>query len=692
MSETFKLRNRKFTTVLWGLVIVCMLASLPLIIERDQMEGKFKDVEFVMDYRDLLDISVYRTSPRQFVEEQLAQLKRASIPSVAVYESTLNELAESRRIELYSSHDAAALTQKPASPNENFTYVLFTEPTSQEKLLDLILPTFKQLNIATHEWSYNNTKGLVIEMPLEEASLKPMDPDPITLQMLKNQGFHIVARLSNKRPFNSAAMDQLLTKLSSDFGVKSMIVDGDAAPGFTDDSKTAKDIQEMARLMIKHKIVLAVIEPLNLKVPQRGVTALSKELDYNVFRLHSISEQDSDKLTENIPKKDIDGRIRAISDRLALAVKDRNIRMVLLNAKPTKNLGKATYTDPLKPLYESLMGKEGAMNQIQNSGFSLGEAHSLDYHPSSWQKKLKPLAIIGSVALISLLISIFFPVILLPIFTLGLLGSVALSVLSLSILQQVLALSVGICAVSLAIITTMRTLRKQAAKPEVTSLSKRLIQTLYLFIRTAAISAIGAVFIISLLNNVTYNLVIQQFKGVNILAFTPILIVGVYLVLFSENLNPSQIIQKAKRLLTTSVSVLWIVAALLFLGIAYYYLSRTGNEGTASPFELMFRSFLENTLKVRPRTKEFLIGNPILILGIYLALKQRLNALYLVLIGVIGQASFIGSFTHLHTPLQISMLRGIYGMVFGALIAVVLIVLWEICSRGWKKWAHLPNA
>jgi hypothetical protein len=143
-------------------------------------------------------------------------LKRASIPSVAVYESTLNELAESRRIELYSSHDAAALTQKPAAPNENFTYVLFTEQASQEKLLSLILPTFKQLNIATHEWSYNNTKGLVIEMPLDEASLKPMDPDPISLQMLKDQGFHIVVRLSNKRPFDSAAMDQLLTTLTDD--------------------------------------------------------------------------------------------------------------------------------------------------------------------------------------------------------------------------------------------------------------------------------------------------------------------------------------------------------------------------------------------------------------------------------------------------------------------------------------------
>ncbi|QGQ93502.1 hypothetical protein EHS13_00445 [Paenibacillus psychroresistens] len=694
MFEIYKAWNRKFVVILWGLVIVCMLASLPLVFERNKMEAQFKDVEFVMDYRDLLDISVYHTNPGKFVDEQLEQLKRAQVPSLAVYESTLTELAESRRVELYSSHEAAALLQKPGLPNENFTYVLFTEPTSQEQLLNLILPAFKKLNVPVHEWSYNSNKGLIIEMQLDEASMKPMDPDPVTLQMLKDKGFNIVIRLSNRREFVATEMDQLLTTLTTSYGVKSMIVDGDAAPGFMNEGRSSENIVEMGNLMTKHHMGLAIIEPLNLKSAQRGVTTLAKQMDYNVFRLHSISELDADKLTENIPEKDIEVRIRAIADRVSLAVKDRNVRMVLLNAKPSKNPGKATFTDPLKPLFESLMGEEGALNQIQNNGFSLGDAHSLDYHPASWQKKFKPFAIVGSVALIALLIAAFLPYLLLPIFAVGLLGSAALSVLSLSVLQQVLALGVGICAVSLAIITLIKTLRKQSAKPaaETTSFSSRHARIAFLYIRTAVISLLGAIFIVSLLNNITYNLVIQQFKGVNILAFAPLLVTGLYLLLFSERMSYKQITMKAKRILNSSVSVIWIVVAVLFVGISLYYLSRTGNEGTASPFELMFRSFLENTLKVRPRTKEFLIGNPLLILGIYLCFKGRLNALYLIVIGVIGQASLIGSFTHLHTPLLISMIRGIYGMVIGAFIALLLIGIWELCTRSWKRWGHLLNA
>jgi hypothetical protein len=667
-----------------------MLASLPLIYERYQMEGKFKNVEFVMDYRDLLDISVYRTNPRLFVETQLEKMKRARISSLAVYESSLNELSESRRVELYTSKDAAALMQKPAHPDENFTYVLFTEKESQDQLRNLILPAFQKLNIPTHEWTYNNIKGLIIEMPLDEASLKPMDPDPITLQMLKDKGFNLVVRLSNRRqPFVSADMDRLLGQLANKYQVKSMIVDGDAAPGYSEDGKAAENINEMARLMAKYNMALAVIEPLNLKEPQRGVTALSKALNYNVFRLHSLSEQDSDKLTENLTSKDLNGRIQGVSDRLALAVKDRNIRMVLLNAKATKNIGKATYADPLDAIYQSLMGKEGALNRIQNSGYSLGEAHALDYHASSWQKQLKPFAVIGSIALTALLIAAFFPALLLPVFAVGLLGAAGLSVLSTSAMQQILALAVGISAVSMAIITTIQTLRRRAATVQTASTATRLGYTAMLFARTVGISGLGAIYIVSLLSDVTYNLVLQQFKGVNILALTPLVLAAIYLILFADNLTYKQKIQKTKRILTSSVSLLWIVSAVLFLGISYYYLSRTGNQGQASSLELLFRSFLEDTLKVRPRTKEFLIGNPLLILGIYLCFKGRLNALYLVLIGAIGQASFLGSFTHLHTPLKISIIRGIYGSIFGMLIALVLIAVWEICSRSWKKWAYL---
>ena len=81
-------------------------------------------------------------------------------------------------------------------------------------------------------------------MSMDDASIKAMDPDPITLQMLKEQGFQIVVRLSNRRPFNTNEMDAML-KQFHDLGVKRIIVDGNEVPGYTEEN-TEVNLNKMA--------------------------------------------------------------------------------------------------------------------------------------------------------------------------------------------------------------------------------------------------------------------------------------------------------------------------------------------------------------------------------------------------------------------------------------------------------------
>ncbi|MFH5187589.1 DUF5693 family protein [Paenibacillus sp. TAB 01] len=318
MSGRYLQWNRQFSKWLWGLVILGMLASLPIAYQRHEMEHNTgRKVEFVFDYRDLLEISDLQTDPRKFVTDQLRNLKSAGINSVAVYESTLNELKLSRRIEVFSSHEATALTQSPISPNENFTYVLFTEKESQEKLQSLITNTFNSLNVKTRPWSFKNQPGMIIEMGMDEAGLKTMDPDPITLQMLKDQKFQIVVRMSNRRPFDAAQMDTLLGQLQQ-YGIKRFIVDGETVPGFVSETNL-ENLDQMAELMNKHHMGLANIEL--QKAQQRGFNYLAKKLDYNVVRLHSFTEKDGEKLTENLTDAELKERIQGVADRFVLAVK-----------------------------------------------------------------------------------------------------------------------------------------------------------------------------------------------------------------------------------------------------------------------------------------------------------------------------------------------------------------------------------
>ncbi|KIL40636.1 membrane protein [Gordoniibacillus kamchatkensis] len=673
--------NLRTPKLLWILTLIGMLCALPLVYARHETETSTKNVEFVFDYRDLLDIADMKADPKAFVDGELGKMKDAGIGSLAVYESTLQELKESRRIDVFSAHEAASLTQGPVNPGNNFTYVVFTEPDTQPVLQAMITDTFTSLGVPTRPWTYKGQPGLIIEMGVDEASLKPMDPDPFTMQKLKAQGFHLVVRLSNRRPFDAQKMDKLLAELQK-LGVTRIIVDGDEVPGYGETSTA--NLGKMAYMLRAHGIGLAAIEL--LKTPQKGFSTLAKDTFYNVVRLHSFTEKDGEKLTETgLKKSELDTRIQGVADRFVLAVKDRNIRMVFLNAKPGKNIDKGVITDPLNALYASLNGPDGAVKRVQSLGFQLAPAKPFQIDEmAAWQKVARVFILLGGVALIALTVSYFLPQTALGLFVIGTIGAIGLRVLSGSLYAQGLALAVAICAPTLAVMLAIRRVQSGRAAAAKSQLGYALLE----LVRSSLISLIGVVYVVSLLNNITYMLVLQQFRGVSLLHLVPIALIAVYLLFFSEKLTAKQRVARLRTMLAFNINVLWVIIAVLVLAGGYYYLSRTGNEGQASGFELLFRSFLENVLQVRPRSKEFLFAHPVFLLGAYLAVKHR-SAAYLYIIAVMGQLSIVDTFCHLHTPLHISLIRITYGVVFGTLIGLVFIAVWKLAARSWKRWSSL---
>jgi hypothetical protein len=681
--------NKSSRKWLWILVVVGLIAALPVVYDRLQTERSSKTVEIVFDYRDLVDVASYQAKPQDYIAEQLDRLKSAGVQSMAVFESTLEDFRKTRRIMIYNSLEQAALTESAIRENENFTYVLFTSGDNYNVLAPVIRQTYSDLEIAVRDWSFRGQQGLVIETPVEDATMKPMQPDPLTIGVLHDKGFSIVPRLVDSLAYNQESVTKLLDYYKS-LGVTRILFEGDSVKGYSDD-ESQNSLTAFGTLLKERGIGIAAIE--NLKQQQKGFNKLAYQLDYNVTRLYSLSETDSA----------LDPAV--IADRFALAAKDRNIRMMYLNTMPSRDLTKAQITDTLDNLISSLGEPGGAVEKVQNYGFTMGQATSFEVVDSPYQRYFKLVAVVGAVALVALMISYFIPWLTLPALLFGLIGSAGLLVLKPVLFEQALALAVAISAPTVGTILAVRKINalgpplpaqnvktlnpavrksKPASAYAVMSPQRRLVYSLVLYVKTAVISLSAVPFVAALLNNVTYSLVLEQFRGVSLLHLAPIGLVALYVLLYRGEFA----FNKTGKLLRTPITLAMVMAAGVLGILGLYYLSRTGNAGSVSSLEMSFRTFLENTVHVRPRNKEFLLAHPLFILGAFMAFKYR-NAAFIMIIAVIGQLSMVDTFAHIHSPFVISLIRGLLGLGFGAVIGVIAVIAWQIAEGCWKRWSPL---
>lgn len=199
------------------------------------------------------------------------------------------------------------------------------------------------------------------------------------------------------------------------------------------------------------------------------------------------------------------------------------------------------------------------------------------------------------------------------------------------------------------------------------------------FLLVSLISLVGGLAVAGMLNGLPYFVKAQEFKGVKVAVFLPIIVMAWYWASRFTNLKEAM-----KNPITWGAAFLSIglMVALLFMN------SRTGNDNPAgvSDLELKFRNLLDTILFVRPRTKSFLIGHPMLIIGIGLLLWQRRHNLtklapwtaLCLTVGAIGQTDIVNTLCHLHTPVALSLLRNMVGLIPGCIIGFLI---WALVKR-----------
>lgn len=392
--------------------------------------------------------------------------------------------------------------------------------------------------------------------------------------------------------------------------------------------------------------------------PQKGFGSVARLLDKQVVRLHTISEKEMGKYT---PAQAL--------DRYVLAATDRNIRILLV-----RFFTGTAYPDLLQVNTVFLGDLKASLEQ---EGFTLGRASLFGpLSVSRWSILIIGLGVVaGGVLLLLRLLPYRRAVITGAAGLIGWLALVGVSALNTDLFTLARKLAALAAVIIFPTLAVMWGVQERGLSPG---------RAVLRFLQISLFSLVGAVLVVGLLADVGFMLKLDQFAGVKIAHVIPLaLIAGYFFFTIPRGENwLSRVMNAAK----SPVSVGMVFAGGILAAVLLIYVLRTGNTdvGAVLPLEQKFRTFLENVLVVRPRTKEFLLGHPLFLLLLFTGYRD-VRYMPLLVLGAIGQVSMVNTFAHIHTPLAISLLRGFNGLWLGILGGLILISLWQLSASIWRR-------
>lgn len=624
--------------LLYAIIILTLVISLFGIRGRLMVEQSNKNIELAFDYNSLSDM-------REEYNNQalnLDDLKEYGVNSIAISPLNIKTLiregqvvkldkSEIKKREILSDKDEAFWQEFPE--REKSAFLIFQE---QGNYYNNLKAYQDKLNLEFKELGGKN----IVFFPFWKEDYKKIDIGFETdlIEDIKDKGFNVVFRFENNE------INDLNYKLLKEMSVNTSIVfSGEEIVGFPD------NIDKTTELMQNNNNTFGFIEA--IIAVQEGEDKLAANLDYNLVRVHSITQDEMNIYSQS-----------KIVNRYMRAIRERNIRFLYLRPIIKENKDFAAVKLLNKEYIQDLN------NKLASSGYKIKRAVPFQqFSNNSIFLILSALGIlVGGVLLLIELFKIKEDLLRYILIVLGIIGIfLTYSFLDISIFRAGLALGSSIVFPSLAIITQ---LLKRNGKKSIVN-----------YLKAALITLAGAGFIITALADISYLTKINQFRGVKLAFLMPLLIVTFYY--FMEYIvreKNTTIKQKLNEILEINLKVkhLLILAFVALVGI--YYILRTGNFPVLDipAIEEKFRVILEEILYVRPRFKEFLIGHPAFIVALYYFkdIKNNYSVFFLSLLAVIGQLNIINSFAHIHTPLYISLVRTFHGLWLGLLLGLAAVL------------------
>lgn len=659
------------------LIVIGLVASLFINIQRHQVEVANNSIELIVDYEDLVTLAECEGVP---VAQVMAQAKEAGITSLAVYETTFKKLNVNGKTTAINGSDVLTNYQTGAMTDPSWRQLvengtikgtdIYVTGRHQQTFREVHEDLIRRLGQdRVQELKVGNETVLAVKANFESFEKMDLGMPTDEMQAVNEGGFYVLARPTNYRSCTKDDVDAFFKRIDG-YKVSGIVFSGSQTLGAPDNS------EYMASKMAERDLTLGMIEGVTQLqfFPQDGMLDIAKANDYHSARLYSIPKDEQKKM-----------KIGDCVERWANTDAERNIRFNLLKIfdKPAPGMN----------LLETNMTYFSSVrDRLVSEGFTIGRAGVFDhFYPASW---LRALVMIGVAAACVLYLSLVIPGLGKKyVYGLLLLGAVVLAGPVLmghgNKIRIMAALASANVFPALAVIWQLDRFRSQNPE-EKASLGKVILTGMLSLFACGVLSYIGASYLSGSLADTEYLLEVNIFRGIKLTFILPIVLVAIAFMqrfdLFDGKMDDTEgFMNQFRKIMDMPVKVKTLIGLFLVLIAGVVFVARSGHTMgmPVSATELKFRAFLEQAMYARPRSKELLIGHPAFMLAVLAWFRKwpTMVLFVLVLIATIGQGSMVETFAHMRSPIFMSFARGIGGIVLGAVIGAICMIFVQLWSR-----------